>query len=401
MQPLKGLTVVTLEHAIAAPFATRQLADLGARVIKIERPGVGDFARGYDERVRGLASHFVWTNRSKESLTLDVKHPEAAALLHRLIVEKADVVVQNLAPGAAARLGVSYEALAPIKPGIIVCDISGYGDDRVQPGPYRDKKAYDLLVQSEAGFVSVTGTPEEPSKAGLSIADIAAGMYAYTNILAALLQRHIDGRGRRIDISMLEALGEWMGFPMYYAFDGASPPERSGASHATIYPYGPFPAGDGRTVMLGLQNEREWAAFCDKVLLQPGLARDPRFVSNSRRSAERVALRALIVESFASLTAAEVLARLDAAQIANAQVNTMREFWQHPQLAARGRWCDVGSPAGLLPALLPPGTSALDEDAGGARMDPVPALGEHTDAILAELGLGADAIAALRAAEAI
>ena len=398
MQPLKGLTVVTLEHAIAAPFATRQLADLGARVIKIERPGSGDFARAYDERVRGLASHFVWTNRSKESLTLDVKHAEAAALLLRLIVERADVVVQNLAPGAAARLGVSFEALSAVKPGIIVCDISGYGDDRRKPGPYRDKKAYDLLVQSEAGFVSVTGTPDEPSKSGLSIADIAAGMYAYTNILAALMQKSIDGKGRRIDVSMLESLGEWMGYPLYYAFDGAAPPPRTGASHATIYPYGPFPAGDGKTVMLGLQNEREWGAFCDKVLLQPALAKDARFASNSKRSAERVALRALIVEAFASLTAAEVLARLDEAQIANAQVNTMHEVWQHPQLAARERWRDVGSPAGPLPALLPPGSW---DDGDGPRMDPVPALGEHTDAILAELGVSAQAIAALRAAQAI
>ena len=398
MQPLKGLTVVTLEHAIAAPFATRQLADLGARVIKIERPGSGDFARAYDERVRGLASHFVWTNRSKESLTLDVKHADAAALLERLILEKADVVVQNLAPGAAARLGLSFEALAAIKPGIIVCDISGYGDDRQHPGPYRDKKAYDLLVQSEAGFVSVTGTPDEPSKAGPSIADIAAGMYAYTNILAALLQRNIDGRGRRIDISMLEALGEWMSYPLYYAFDGAAPPPRSGASHATIYPYGPFPSGDGKTVMLGLQNEREWLAFCDKVLLQPALAKEARFASNSKRSAERVALRALIVEAFASLTAAQVLARLDDAQIANAQVNSMDEVWQHPQLAARGRWRDIGSPAGTLPALLPPGSW---DDGDGPRMDAVPALGEHTDTILAELGLDSAAIAALRAARAI
>ena len=392
MQPLQGLTVVTLEHAIAAPFATRQLADLGARVIKIERPGSGDFARGYDERVRGLASHFVWTNRSKESLTLDVKHPDAADLLKRLIVEQADVVVQNLAPGAAARLGLSYEALAAVKPGIIVCDISGYGAD----GPYRDKKAYDLLIQSEAGFVSVTGTPDEPSKAGPSIADIAAGMYAYTNILAALLQRQRDGRGRHIEISMLEALAEWMSYPLYYAFDGAPPPPRSGASHATIYPYGPFPTGDGKTVMLGLQNEREWGAFCEKVLLQPALAKDERFASNSRRSAAREALRALIVEAFASMSASEVVARLDTAQIANAQVNTMHELWQHPQLAARGRWREVGSPAGMLPAMLPPGNWTE-----GPRMDPVPALGEHTDAILGGLGLAAGDIAALRSAHAI
>ena len=258
MRPLTGITVVTLEHAIAAPFATRQLADLGARVIKIERPGVGDFARGYDERVRGLASHFVWTNRSKESLTLDVKHPEAQVILKRLIREQADVVVQNLAPGAASRLGLDYDALAKDKPGIIVCDISGYGAD----GPYRDKKAYDLLIQSESGLVSITGTEEEPSKAGPSIADIAAGMYAYSNILAALMHRQQTGRGQHIDISMLESLVEWMNYPLYYAFDGAPPPARTGASHATIYPYGPFPAGDGKVVMLGLQNEREWGAFC-------------------------------------------------------------------------------------------------------------------------------------------
>ncbi len=257
MQPLKGLTVVTLEHAIAGPFATRQLADLGARVIKIERPRSGDFARGYDDRVRGLASHFVWTNRSKESLTLNVKHPEAAKALERLVMDSADVVVQNLAPGSAARLGLGWEVLSSKKPELILCDISGYGGD----GPYRDKKANDLLIQSEAGFVSVTGTPDEPCKAGPSIADIAAGMYAYTNILAALLQRQQTGRGQHIDISLLEALTEWTSYPLYYSFDGAPPPPRTGAAHATIYPYGPFPTGDGGSVMLGLQNEREWANF--------------------------------------------------------------------------------------------------------------------------------------------
>ncbi|GAB3765157.1 CaiB/BaiF CoA-transferase family protein [Ramlibacter monticola] len=396
MQPLKGLTVVTLEHAIAAPFATRQLADLGARVIKIERPGSGDFARGYDQRVRGLASHFVWTNRSKESLTLDVKHPEAAKVLERLVIEKADVVVQNLAPGAAARLGLGYERLAKRKPSLIVCDISGYGDDPASPGPYRDKKAYDLLIQSEAGFVSVTGTPDEPCKAGPSIADIAAGMYAYTNILAALLQRGQTGKGQRIDISMLESLAEWTSYPLYYAFDGAEPPPRTGASHATIYPYGPFPAGDGGTVMLGLQNEREWAAFCEKVLRQPGVATDPRFTANYKRVAEREALRGIIVEAFASLTVAQVLERLEAAQIANAQVNTMRDVWAHPQLKARGRWTEVGSPQGPLPAMLPPGSWDV-----GPRMDPVPALGEHTDAILGELGYGASDIQALRSVQAV
>ena len=393
MQPLAGITVVTLEHAIAAPFATRQLADLGARVIKVERPGVGDFARGYDERVRGLASHFVWTNRSKESLTLDVKHPEAQTVLMRLIEEEADVVVQNLAPGAAARLGLSYAALSAKKPGIIVCDISGYGDD----GPYRDKKAYDLLIQSESGFVSVTGTEQEPSKAGPSIADIAAGMYAYTNILAALLHRQKTGRGQHIDISMLESLVEWVNYPLYYAIDGASPPARTGASHATIYPYGPFPAGDGKVVMLGLQNEREWVAFCDKVLLQPELAKADRFSTNSKRSAAREELRALILAAFQPLTAQQVVERLDAAQIANARVNTMHDVWEHPQLKARDRWREVDTPAGTIPALLPPGSW----EEGAPRMDPVPALGQHTDAILGGLGYAAERIAALHEANAV
>ena len=397
MQPLQGLTVVTLEHAIAAPFATRQLADLGARVIKIERPGVGDFARGYDQRVRGLASHFVWTNRSKESLTLDVKNPQAAALLLKLIVDKADCVVQNLAPGAAARLGVSYAALKERRPDLIVCDISGYGDDPQAPGPFRDKKAYDLLIQAESGFVSITGTPDDPSKAGLSIADIAAGMYAYSNILAALLQRNIDGRGRRIDISMLEAMGEWMGYPLYYAFEGATPPPRAGAAHATIYPYGPFPCGDGKTVVLGLQNEREWLQFCEKVLLQPALATDARFTGNAQRTAHREPLRQLIVQAFAAMTAEQVAQRLEAAQIANAELRDMAGLWQHEQLAARGRWREVQTPAGPVPTLLPPGSW----DDGDPVLNGVPALGQHTDAILAELGVDAAGIAALRAAEAI
>lgn len=392
MQPLKGITVVTLEHAIAAPFATRQLADMGARVIKIERPGVGDFARAYDSRVRGLASHFVWTNRSKESLTLDVKHEEAQKILMRLIVEEADVVVQNLAPGAAARLGLSYEALSAIKPGIIVCDISGYGDNPQNPGPYRDKKAYDLLIQSEAGFVSVTGTADEPSKAGPSIADIAAGMYAYTNILAALLHRQQTGQGQRIDVSMLESLSEWMSYPLYYAFEGATPPPRTGASHATIYPYGPFMAGDGKTVMLGLQNEREWKIFCDKVLLQPALSSDERFASNAKRSAARAVLSALILEAFSKLTAEQVAERLEGAGIANAQVNTMEGVWAHPQLKARERWREVDTPAGPIPALLPPGSWQH----GAPRMDAVPALGQHTDSILGHYGYSLDAIAALR-----
>jgi itaconate CoA-transferase len=392
MKPLEGITVITLEHAIAAPFATRQLADLGARVIKVERPGVGDFARGYDERVKGLSSHFVWTNRSKESLTLDVKHPESQRILQALIAEQADVVVQNLAPGAAARLGLSYEALSAQKPGIIVCDISGYGSD----GPYRDKKAYDLLIQSESGFLSVTGTEEDPAKAGPSIADISAGMYAFSGILAALLERRRTGRGAHLDIAMLESMTEWMGYPLYYAYDGAPPP-RTGASHATIYPYGPFPAGDGKEVMLGIQNEREWAAFCAKVLMRPELANDPRYSSNSRRSAARAEIRELIVAAFAGITAEEAVRRLELAKIANAQVNTMHDVWSHPQLQARQRWSEVRSPAGVLPALLPPWLASGEQ----ARMDPVPALGEHTNGILSSLGYDAARIEVLRAEGAI
>ncbi len=394
--PLSGIIVVSLEHAIAAPFCTRQLADLGARVIKVERPGVGDFARAYDERVKGLASHFVWTNRSKESLTLDVKQPEAAQVLHQLL-QKADVLVQNLAPGAAARLGLSYEALSPVNPGLIVCDISGYGDDPQAPGPYRDKKAYDLLIQSEAGFLSVTGSPDAPAKAGCSIADIAAGMYAYSNILAALLERQRTGRGKRIDLSMLESMAEWMSYPMYYAYEGAPPPVRAGAAHATIYPYGPFPAGDGKSVMLGLQNDREWGAFCDKVLGQPGLARDERFASNSRRVANRDALRDLIVEAFQPLTAQTVIERLEQAQIANARMNEMSDLWEHQQLKARGRWVQVDTAAGPVPAMLPPGV----QDPAQARMDPVPALGQHTAAILRELGYADGDLSRLREAGAV
>lgn len=395
-RPLAGVTVVTLEHAIAAPFCTRQLADLGARVIKVERPGTGDFARAYDERVKGLASHFVWTNRSKESITLDVKQAAAQEVLAKLL-ESADVLVQNLAPGAAARLGLSFEALHAKHPKLIVCDISGYGDDPAQPGPYRDKKAYDLLIQSESGFLSVTGTAEEPAKAGCSIADIAAGMYAYSNILAALIERGQTGKGKRIDISMLESMVEWMNFPMYYAFNGAAPPVRAGAAHATIYPYGPFPTGDGNTVMLGLQNEREWAAFCQTVLLSPELATDARFDSNTQRVANRQELRSIIVQHLASLSAEQALARIDAAHIANARVNSMQDVWQHQQLQARQRWVEIDTPAGPIPALLPPGMTVQDQP----RMDAVPALGEHTQAILHELGYSASAIAELETSQAI
>ena len=394
-RPLDGITVISLEHAIAAPFCTRQLADLGARVIKVERPGAGDFARAYDKRVDGMASHFVWVNRSKESLTLDLKQPGALAVLKQLL-ETADVLVQNLAPGAAARMGLGFAELSAVNPKLIVCDISGYGDN----GPYRDKKAYDLLIQSEAGYLSVTGTPEEPSKSGNSIADIAAGMYAYTSVLAALMQRDKHGgtgKGSHIDVSMLESLAEWMGFPLYYAYAGATPPPRSAAAHATIYPYGPFAAGDGGTVMLGLQNEREWLLFCEIVLEQPTLASDPRFDSNAQRNHNREALEAIILAHFASLSAVQVVAKLDQAQIANARMNSMAELWAHPQLKARERWRNVATPVGDIPALLPPGRISSFE----YRMDAVPSVGQHTRAILRELGQGDAGIAALQQAGAI
>ena len=392
MRPLDGITVVSLEHAIAAPFCTRQLADMGARVIKVERPGAGDFARAYDSRVQGQSSHFVWTNRSKESLTLDLKQAEALAVLQELL-SQADVLVQNLAPGAAARMGLGFDTLSAPHPRLIVCDISGYGAD----GPYRDKKAYDLLIQSEAGFLSVTGTPDAPSKAGISVADIAAGMYAYSHVLSALLLRGRTGKGSHIDVSMLEALGEWMGFPMYYASEGASPPPRTAAAHASIYPYGPFAVGDGSTIMLGLQNEREWKAFCEQVLHNAALATDPRFDSNARRNEKRDALEAIILQCFASLNAEQVSARLDAAQIANARMNDMAGLWAHPQLQARARWRTVGTPAGPISASLPPGRNASFD----YRMDPVPAVGQHTEAILRELGRSESDIAALRAAGAV
>ena len=391
MQPLKGITVVSLEHAIAGPFATRQLADLGARVIKVERPGSGDFARGYDKRTRGMASHFVWTNRSKESLSIDVKHPEMADALFRLVAQ-ADVLVQNLAPGAADRLGLGYETLAAINPGIIVCDISGYGSD----GPDRDRKAYDLLIQSESGFLSVTGTPDEMVKAGPSIADISAGMYAYSNILAALIERQKTGKGRHIDISMLESLSEWMSYPLYYAIDGQQPPPRAGAAHATIFPYGPFESSDGSRVMFGLQNSREWGGFCRIVLQRDDLAENPDYADNSGRQAARPLLEPLIRDLLRQLSPEEMRRRLDAAQIANARVNSLHELWSHPQLKARNRWRTVDSPVGPLPTLLPPGS--WDEE---PRLEAVPALGQHTDAILESLGISAREREVLRSAGAI
>ena len=392
LRPLDGITVVSLEQAISAPLCTRHLADLGARVIKVERPGGGDFARAYDTRARGMSSHFVWTNRSKESLTLDLKQPEALAVLLKLL-SSADVLVQNLAPGAADRLGLSYTELSKSFPRLIVCGISGYGPD----GPYRDKKAYDLLIQSESGFVSTTGTPEEPAKAGASVADIAAGMYAYSSILSALLQRGRTDKGCNIDVSMFECMVEWMSFPLYYTLDGAEPPVRAGASHATIFPYGPFRASDGKTVIFGVQNEREWRAFCEVVLEDAQLLNDERFSSTPKRAAARDALRPIIEAAFARLDAAQIMERLERAQIANAQMNTMADVWSHPQLRARGRWTEVDSPVGTLPALLPPWSVS----AFSAHMGAVPALGEQTDAILMELGYSMQELSALHAKAAI
>jgi itaconate CoA-transferase len=392
MLPLQGITVVSLEQAVAAPFTTRQLADLGARIIKIERPGVGDFARGYDKTVLGQSSHFVWLNRSKESLTLDVKHPDAHEILARLLA-RADIFVQNLVPGAAERLGLSSAALRERHPRIIVCNISGYGPD----GPYSDKKAYDLLIQCESGVVSVTGTADTPSKAGISIADIAAGMYGFTGILTALYQRERTGRGSAFDVSMFESLGEWMGYPAYFTAYGGKPPPRTGSSHATIHPYGPFATGDGKTVFFGIQNEREWANFCAGVLQQPRLAADPRFDSNSHRDAHRDALSAVLVPVFSELTAEQLVQRLDAAQIANARLNDMQEFWDHAQLKARNRWREVDTPKGRIQALVPP----VNLDGAEPRMDPIPSVGQHTRAILSELGFDEGFIARLAKQKAI
>ncbi len=379
MLTLEGLTVVSLEQAVAAPFATRQLADLGARVIKVERPGPGDFARGYDETVKGMSSHFVWLNRSKESIALDLKSEEGRAAM-RALVARADVFVQNLAPGAAERLGLGAEQLRARHPQLVHASISGYGDG----GPYTTKKAYDLLVQCEAGLVSITGTPEEPSKVGISVADIAAGMYAYTGILTALLRRHRTHEGATVEISMLEALAEWMGFPLNYAMYGGSSPTRSGASHAAIAPYGPFRCRAGEQAFLGIQNEREWAMFCATVLEMPELADDPRFATNTLRVNNREVLTGHIEGVFAGLSADDVIDRLEAAGIANARLRDMAGLAAHPQLEARDRWREVGSPVGPLRALVPPAMLDGEEPA----MHPIPAPGEHTAAILTELGLG-------------
>lgn len=375
--PLAGLTVIAVEQAVAAPLATRQLADWGARVIKIERPGVGDFARGYDARVKGLSSYFVWLNRSKESLTLDLKREEAQQVLAKLIAD-ADVLVHNLAPGAMDRLGFGNSAMRVKHPRLITCAVSGYGSS----GPYRDRKAYDLLVQSEAGLLSVTGTPDAPAKAGISVADIAAGMYAYSSILTALVRRSTTGDGAAIEVSMLDALGEWMSHPFYATTYGGSPLPRSGARHAAIAPYGPFTAGDGGTVYLGIQNEREWIRFCSDVLSQPSLSTDARFVNNTLRVANREELERAINSVFATLTVPEIVARLDAADIAQARLNSVEEFAAHPQLAARDRWRDVDSPSGPLRALLPP----VMMDALEPVMGAIPAVGAHTTTILQSLG---------------
>lgn len=381
MRPLQGITVVSLEQAIAAPFASRQLADLGARVIKVERPRVGDFARHYDHRVAGLSSHFVWTNRGKESLTLDIKDPRGMDVLRRLL-SRADVFLQNLAPGATARAGLSAPSLHEEHPGLVVCDISGYG----LGGPYESMKAYDLMVQSEAGLLSVTGSPEEMAKVGISVSDIAAGMYAYSSILAALLERGRTGRGAHLDVSMLEATVEWMGFPLYYAYDGAEPPPRAGAAHATIYPYGPFTAGDGVVVMMAIQNEREWLSFCERFLHDDSIATRPEFSTNAQRNHHREELGAIVAARFAAMTGEEAISALAAVPVAHARVNTMQDVWEHPQLAARGRWHELRTENATVPALAPPGFTSTP------RMDPVPALGEHTRSILAELGLGEEEI---------
>lgn len=377
MLPLEGITVVALEQAVAVPFATRQLADLGARVIKIERVGSGDFARQYDGTVKGMSSHFVWCNRSKESLTLDLKSDEGKKILEQLL-QKADVFVQNLKPGALDRMGLGSDVLEEKYPQLIICNLSGYGSS----GPYRDKKAYDLLVQCEAGVVSVTGTEEQPSKVGISVADIAAGMYMYTGILTALLTRNKTNKGTVLEVSMLEALGEWMGYPAYYAGYGGSEPKRAGASHSTIYPYGPFKCGDGKTVFIGLQNEREWARFCTVVLQLPELTADDRFDENEKRSFHREELKTLIEETFSTLEAAEIIERLEEAQIANARLNSLKDFIEHPQLESRNRWREVPSPVGSIKALLPPVTAKGIDTVMGA----IPDLGEHTDSILGELG---------------
>jgi itaconate CoA-transferase len=390
--PLHGLTVISLEQAVAAPFATRQLADLGARVIKIERPDGGDFARSFDRTVKGLSSYFVWLNRSKESLTLDLKRPEAQHVLGRLL-ERADVFVQNLAPGAVDRLGASAAELRGRHPRLITCSISGYGTS----GPLAHKKAYDMLVQAEAGVVSLTGTPDTPSRVGISIADIGAGMYAYSGILAALLGRATTGQGATIDVSLFDALAEWMSAPAYYTAYGGVEPPRSGDAHATIAPYESFVSGDGIAIYLAIQNAREWQRFCEHVVGEPALVDDPRFESNAARVRHREALHALIAGVFAQTSGADLIDRLESAGIAYARRNTITEFLEHPQLTERDRWSHVGSAAGLLRVMKPP----VQVDGIEAVMGDIPSLGEHSERILSELEFDTRTIAAWRAEKII
>ncbi|MFJ5831310.1 CaiB/BaiF CoA transferase family protein [Streptomyces sp. NPDC093089] len=391
--PLEGVTVVAVEQAVAAPFATRQLADLGARVVKIERPDGGDFARGYDTAARGLASHFVWCNRGKESVAVDLKDPRGLALVRRLVAG-ADVFVQNLAQGAAARLGLDAAALCAAHPRLIAVDVSGYG----ATGPYAHKRAYDMLVQCEAGLVSVTGTPEQPVKSGIPAADIAAGMYAFSGVLAALVRRGTTGRGGPVEVSLLDSLAEWMGHPLHHGAHGGAAPARTGLAHAVIAPYDAYPTADGGLVLLSVQNDREWRRLAGQVLDRPGLADDPAFATNTARVAGRAATDAVVAAALAPLTTAEALARLDAAGIACARLNSVAELADHPQLTSRDRWREVGSPVGPLRSLLPP---IVFPDAPEPRMDRIPALGQDTDAVLTELGVTEEELKELRSTGAI
>jgi itaconate CoA-transferase len=390
MRPMEGMRVIALEHAVAAPLCTRHLADLGADVIKIERPGDGDFARAYDDYVNGICSHFIWLNRGKRSVTLDVKNSDARAALDTLIAG-ADVLVQNLAPGAAARLGLTHEALRPVNPKLVVCDISGYGES----GPFVQKKAYDLLIQAESGLISVTGSADEPSRVGISIADISTGMYALTGILGALLRRGRTGEGANVKVAMLDALGEWMTYPMLRQAYTGSPPPRVPTAHPAIAPYGAHRTKDGQ-VILGLQNEREWATFCQKVLGDPAVQTDPRFATQSQRRANRLVLTALIESFFKEMTSEEVAALLDRAGIANGRMNDPIDVWNHVQFSERDKWRTVQTEAGPVRALLPPFIFTDQE----AAMGDVPSVGQHTEAVLAEIGISQERIAAMRAAGA-
>ena len=391
MRPLEGMRVIALEHAVAAPLCTRHLADMGADVIKIERPGEGDFARAYDNYVNGICSHFVWLNRGKRSITLDVKQPSARAVLDQL-VGGADVLVQNLAPGAAARLGLSHEALKPANPKLVVCDISGYGES----GPFVQKKAYDLLIQAESGLISVTGSPDEPSRVGISIADIATGMYALTGILGALLRRGRTGEGANVKVAMIDALGEWMTYPMLRMAYAGTPPPRSPTSHPAIAPYGSHRTKDGQ-VIFGIQNEREWAVFCTKVMGRPDIQVDPRFHNQHARRENRAALTTEIEAFFGTMTSLEVVKLLDDAGIANGRLNDSKDIWDHVQFAARDKWREISTEAGPVRALLPPFTFTDVE----AFMGDVPALGQHTDQIMAELGYSPSDVTAMRGTGAL